>query len=302
ATLTRLLTGATFVKELNILSSSEQGWLEGYTYQNNDKSIHVLFLNSTPQSKVTLSTPDEFLLSIDVMGNETRLIPTNGKVQFNLEQNLPIFIIGKINDAPEPVKYPEDTLLKEVEIPLQNPNFEQDELSSGNIVGWNVMTDEITAKGDKKGGFLVSLDSSSPHEGRKSLRMEAKTLTKWYGVRQEIPLTLLPVPKEDEYLVFKVSCMGKGKEVYGKGLGYTIAFRKEDFSRIHFFGSTYFGYGGTYDWKELSGTHKLKTIPLGTERISMEFHLAKSTGILWLDQIKVLVQLWKSGSPTRSTP
>jgi hypothetical protein len=66
-------------------------------------------------------------------------------------------------------------------------------------------------------------------------------------------------------------------------------------SRLYFMGSPYFGFGGTFDWKELSGTHKLEGWVPGADRLTLDLLMGKSTGTLWMDQVKMSVQLWKTG-------
>lgn len=117
--------------------------------------------------------------------------------------------------------------------------------------------------------------------------------TGWYGITQNLPLDQIPRPGPGEYLRFKVSIFAKGEKVYGKGLGYTLAFRRADFSRFYFTGSPYFGFGGTYEWKELRGENDVKIWQEETRHLSLDLIMGLSTGTLWVDDVSVTVQLWR---------
>lgn len=296
ATLIRNLAGANYVKELNVTSDSSQGWLQGSSYSRSGQMINLFFLNATERATVTFVTKESSLKLIDVMGNEEPITPKDGRVSVEMTKSLPLIVLGKLEDKPGAVQRPTDKLVREVEINLENADFEAASIDGGKIPGWRHMVNEEGAHGSMTGKFTAALDRDVKMQGQQSLRFEAKELTKWYGVSQEIPLALVPRPGPDEYLTFKVSLMVKGNQVNGKGMGYTLAFRRADMTRIYFMGSSYFGFGGTFDWKELSGSHQLAQWVPDTEKITLDLLMGKATGTLWVDRVKISVQLWKTAN------
>ncbi|MDP0497784.1 MAG: hypothetical protein Q7Q73_16400 [Verrucomicrobiota bacterium JB024] len=294
ATLVRELAGARYVRPLNITDASKAGWLRGYAFERDGQSVNVLFLNGGTDSPITLQTATPALQLVDVMGNTTELPAKDGEVNFTMSPELPVFILGAISDAPGTPVIPQDTLVREIVIPLENPGFELDPEAISDIPGWSVMANE---QGDGNALsnriFLVSADTDKAHSGQVSARMDALQPTQWYGLSQELPVGLIPRPGPNEYLLFTVSCYARGENIFGKGLGFTLAFRQPDFTRVYFSGSGYFGFGGTYEWKELTATRRLDVWPEQAERITLDLLLGKSTGTVWIDDVTVTVQLWK---------
>lgn len=295
ATLIRQLAGADYVKELNVTRDTSQGWLQGVAFARGGQAINLLFLHAAEKATVTLITKEAQLKWVDVMGNEEPLSVKDGKATIEMTKALPVIILGKLEDKNGVVQRPADNLVREVEITLENPGFEA-EASLDKIPGWRRMVNEDGASNLKGGKFSVNPDHEIVAQGKQSVRFDAPELTQWFGLSQEIPLALIPKPAADEYLVFKVSAMVKGSKVNGKGMGYTLAFRKADMTRLYFMGSPYFGFGGTFDWRELSGSHQLREWVPGTERLTLDLLMGKATGTLWLDQVKVSIQLWKTAN------
>lgn len=293
ATLIRMLAGASYVKELNVTSDVAQGWAQGCSFARDGQVVNVLFLNAADKTLMTLRTKETALKVVDVMGNAETMPVKDGQAVLEITKALPVIVLGKLEDKPGPVQRPVDKLVREVEITLENPAFEA-EMTGEKVPGWRLMVNEENSGAAKESRFTVQADRLVMSEGKQSVRFDAPELTQWYGISQDIPLALIPQPSVNEYLVFKVSAMVKGTNVKGKGMGYTLAFRKANMTRLYFTGSPYFGFGGTFDWKELSGSHELREWVPGTERVTLDLLMGKSTGTMWLDQIKVTVQLWKT--------
>lgn len=297
ATLVRELAGAEFVEDLNLVSRASAGWGQGFAFERDGTPINVVFLNAGSTGTLRLSTDEDSLELVDVMGNRTTVPVNGGELTVEIDPLLPLIVIGEIHgDTGEPA-LPQDQLIEEIVINLKNPGFEERD----GISGWRLLIDETGRQRELDGapGFSVSRDNSVRHSGGGSARIDARLPSGWYGITQDLPMDIIPVPAGGQYLVFKVSAFAKGEEVHGKGLGYTLAFRRGDFSRFHFMGSPYFGFGGTYDWKELSGEHRLRMWQSETRRISLDIILGLSTGTAWVDDVKVTVQLWQeSGTYT----
>jgi hypothetical protein len=123
--------------------------------------------------------------------------------------------------------------------------------------------------------------------------MDATQPTLWYGISQKLPMDQMPRPGPGEYLKVKFSCYAKGRELHGKGLGYTLVYRGAGGAQLQFAGSPYFGFGGTYDWKQLVHEHRIDSFPEGTQRIDVDIQLGKTAGTVWVDDVEYVVQLWR---------
>jgi hypothetical protein len=293
-TLVRHLAGAKFIAPLNITRAASEGWAQGFSFERDGRQVNVLFLTATTPATVTLNTADESLTAVDVMGNSTVLRAENGTVRVDMNPVLPLIVLGTATGAPGAAEIPQDILVKETVLTLTNPDFEAPPSTDGTPPGWRMITDEKTGLAKATDGtFIVKTDAAIKHGGKQALTMEASVRTKWYGASGQVPMDQVPRPTASEYLVFKVSCFAKGEKLDGKGLGYTLSFRRASGERIYFNGSTFFGFGGTYDWKELSGQNKVRVWPAATEQITFDLLLGKSTGRVWIDDVQVTAQLWR---------
>jgi hypothetical protein len=295
ANLVSQLAGAKFMRPLNLTKRSSTGWAQGFAFERDGQQISVLFLHGTKPGRVTVNSAQSELRVADVMGNVSKLPVHNGKADIEMDSQLPIFVLGPIIGDGGDVEVPSDEKMREIVIHLKNPDFEE----SNSLSGWHVLINEQgSGQGDASGNssFTVTPDTDIKHRGSASARFDAPTPTGWYGLTQDLPLDQIPRPASGEYLKFQVSLFAKGAAVHGKGLGYTLAFRRADFSRFYFTGSHYFGFGGTYDWKELAGENELNVWQDETKRLSLDIILGLSTGTVWVDDVKVAVQLWKKAS------
>ena len=105
----------------------------------------------------------------------------------------------------------------------------------------------------------------------------------------------IPVPKAGQYAVFKVSYDQKAENVVGTGAGLTLAFRAADMRRVSFGGGNWDK--GTFGW-----THKtwqsgpMPNFHRDTRLITLEFYLGVATGKVWIDNVKVEVELWQKSN------
>jgi hypothetical protein len=293
ATLVRSLASARYVEQLNLVHSADTGWGQGFAFEREGQRVNVIFLHGTAPTTVRLYSTEPELLVMDVMGNGTRLPVIGGVAKFSMAPDLPRFVIGRVTGEPGEIAIPRDTLLTENVLKLRNPGFEEEPTGAG-INGWGIMTDDQGQRDAASANrFVVSLDHTMHRNGAQSVHMEATSPTKWDGVTQSLPSAQIPRPGPGEYLVFKVSVFARGEAIHGKGLGYTLSFRRPGGERLVFLGSSYFGFGGTYDWKELAGENRLDVWPDGADRVTLDLLLGLSTGHLWIDDVSVTVQLWK---------
>lgn len=297
ANLIHHMAGAVFTGDLNVTTRSEKGWLRGLSFEKGGEPLHALFLNANRPCRVTLNTEDQSVVVVDVMGNLRNLPAEDGIVSFEMDPILPVFVLGQISGDPGNLQIPEKHLLSEKELSLGNGGFEE------GIDGWRPMIDETTGSSTlSTTGFTVSIDSEIRTEGQQSIRFDATEPTRWYGVSQNLPLDEIPIPRKGEFLVFEVSLEAKGEQVDGKGLGFTLAFRDGDFTRFRFIGSPYFGFGGTFDWKPMREQVRIETWPEGTEQLSLDILMGLSTGTLWVDDIRVVVQHWREALSDSEIP
>jgi hypothetical protein len=294
ANLVSQLAGAKFMRSLNLTTRSSTGWAQGFAFERDGQQISVLFLHGTKPGRVTVNSPQSKLRVVDVMGKVSELPVRNGQADVEMDSQLPIFVLGPIIGDAGSVKAPSDEKVREIVLHLKNPDFEE----ANPLSGWRVLINEQGAQGEASANsaFTVTPDTDIKYRGVAAARFNAPSPTGWYGITQDLPLDQIPRPGPGEYLKFQVSLFVKGAAVHGKGLGYTLAFRRADFSRFYFTGSPYFGFGGTYDWKELAGENELNVWQDETRRLSLDIILGLSTGTVWVDDITVRVQLWKKAS------
>ncbi len=294
ATLIRLTGNADFEKELNITRNVDSGWLEGYRCKEGDKVINIIMLNDSPGGKATFKTPDKSLKLIDVMGNETVITPVNGKFELLMEENLPVFIAGGLVENEGAVKHPEPQLVSRKFLTLTNGNFEAT-LNNGRIPGWNTVTDGMSIADAVMNSFAVKLDAENKAEGKYSLFMSSEKQTQWYGVLCQLPMNEIPNPKPGEYVIFNVTYKQKGENIVGTGAGLTLGFRADDMRRVSFGGGNWDK--GTFDWTAKSFITKPYTsFHKDCKKITLEFYLGIATGKVWIDDVKVEVELWRKSN------
>ncbi|EIQ01257.1 hypothetical protein OpiT1DRAFT_05831 [Opitutaceae bacterium TAV1] len=291
ATLTNQLAGAKFVRALNLSTAASNGWVQGFVFNRNGEQVNMLIPHGEKPVRVTLKTSsDKTLRIVDVMGNESPLTVTAGTAVAEMDGVLPLIVIGPVAGESGEPRLPTDKLISERKLPLKNPGFED----AQPLAGWRLLIDEAGRNENAKSeGFRILVDTQVKHSGKASAFYDAPIPTRWYGLCQDLPLDQIPRPGPGEYLKFKVSMFAKGEKVYGKGLGYTLAFRRADFSRFYFTGSPYFGFGGTFDWKELAGEKQVNVWQDETKRLTLDIIMGISTGRLWVDDVQVSVELWR---------
>ncbi|MBN8218349.1 MAG: hypothetical protein J0L75_17020 [Spirochaetes bacterium] len=290
ATLVRTLAGARFVKEPNLAGVSDRGWVEAYAFQRDGRTATVLFLNLAPRATLVLPTPDASLTLLDPMGTERPLVAKGARASFEMDGGLPMVVFGRIQELPGNFVPPTNTLLSVKHFDLPNAGFEEAG-EPQSVPGWKIY--DTTALSQTPPRLVPAIVSRGAHGGKRCLELASPTRTLWDGIAYDIPVSELPALGEGEYLVFKVSLFAKGEAVKGMGLGYTLAFRKADGDRLNFRGSPYFGFGGTFDWKELAGQEKIERILPGSAKLAFEILLGKSSGTVWVDDVRLSVEHWK---------
>jgi Glycosyl hydrolase family 10 len=288
ATLVRMLVGSDPIKELNITSKVQQGWLQGFAFKKAGKILNVIWLNGTDESNVVLESPEKTLELIDIMGRSRKLLVKNGKISFKMR--MPVYIIGKLNDDPGKIEYPKPKLIKTVKLKIPNAGFEI-KAQQYKIPGWKVVINEIKGKYSSKKGFRVFADNKVSKSGQQSLCLDAKTKTKWWGVLCRLPMDKIPEPKAGQYVEFIVNYDQKGKNIVGIGSGVTFGFRKKNMHRVTAKGGNW--ERGNFDWTRRRLRKTFDNFHPETEVMTLEFYLGLSTGTVWFDNIEVEVKLWQ---------
>jgi hypothetical protein len=288
ATLIRMLVGSDPIKELNITRKAKQGWLQGFTFKKAGKTINVIWLNDTNESKVTLESPEKMLELVDVMGRSRKLPVKNGQISF--EMRTPVYVLGRLNDDPGKIEYPKPKLIKTVKLKIPNAGFEI-KAQQDKIPGWKVVINEINGRYSFKKGFRVFADDKVRKNGQQALCFKATAKTNWWGVLCRLPMDKIPVPKVGQYVEFIVSYDQRGKNIVGTGSGATLGFRRENMSRVNFAGGNW--QCGTFDWTRRTVHKTFGYFHPETKIISLEFYLGKSTGTVWFDNVEVEVKLWQ---------
>lgn len=229
------------------------------------------------------------------MGRESPLTVTSGTSSLTMDGRLPLIIRGTLTEASTAIEKPVDQLLSTTAITLANPSFESSGYTLNTIPGWNLMPG-----GSAQTTCLsVNVDTAEYTDGSKSLRYDtiSSAYTTWYGVSQTLTAgtgaTIAP-PGEDEYLVFKVTGKVKGLHISGTGLGCTLNFRDSSNAVLLFLDSSYYGYNDTFGWKDFTMTRRLPYWPTDTNKVTLEFLFAYAIGHVWLDDVGMTVERWKS--------
>lgn len=295
ATLIRLTGDGEFEKELNLTANADSGWVEAYRVRSGSGTVNVILLNDTDKARVTLPSSAETLRLVDVMGRETTVPVRDGKLMLAMREDTPLFVLGEIGENPGPVKHPEPQLVEKKMLNIANADFELAE-ENGRIPGWSKLLDEtrLTVPAGEH-SFTVAIDRAEKAAGERSVRMESGKQTRWYGILCKLPMSEIPVPKAGQYVVFKVSYDQKAENVVGTGAGLTLAFRAADMRRVSFGGGNWDK--GTFGW-----THKtwqsgpMPNFHRDTRLITLEFYLGVATGKVWIDNVKVEVELWQKSN------
>ena len=296
ATLIRLTGAGVFEKELNLTANADSGWVQAYRIKNGDEIVNVVMLNDTDTADVTLPSDAAELKIVDVMGRETIMPVKDGKLVVKMREDTPIFVIGEVAENPGPVRHPEPQLVETKVLNITNADFELAEVD-GRIPGWSTLVDEVKLSDRDIGrhSFSVVLDSTEKASGEKSIRMESEVQTKWYGILCKLPMAEIPVPKAGQYVVFKISYDQKAENVVGTGAGLTLAFRAADMRRVSFGGGNWDK--GSFDWTHKTWSSKpMPNFHRDTKMITLEFYLGVSTGKVWIDNVKVEVELWQKSN------
>lgn len=284
ATLIRLLIGADFVRELNVISQSDQGWLKAYAFHNPrlKRNVNVMMLNAVENAVVTLKTPDNAVTLVDATGSEKELPARDGQVTFQVGE-LPFFVIGEITDNPGEIVYPQDQMTKSLIYPLNNPGFEEPFTGPRDIPHWDSLLDP---------SCMSVLESAAPHEGNHALRVTIqKGVDIFSGIGQMVDITPYMINLgADEYLQLKASCEIKRDALVGRGAAFSISFYGRDGNRLSWRETLY--EPGTHDWRR--DTLVIDRIPDGTVKIRIEFWTAPMvTGSYELDDMSLEIQTWE---------
>jgi len=294
ATMIRMIGDAEPVKELNVTKLSDKGWLEAYSYLKGGKTLSLVILQDAAEGTAILDCPGETQVQVvDVMGRSFTAPVENSKLTLKMKGTRPLFVCAALKEQPGPVEHPKPVVVKELELPLENPSFESQE--SGRIPGWSVFSDEVGGGSQKSmERFQAFIDISQGCGGAQSLCFSATKQTEWYGVMCKLPLNMVPRPQTGQSLEIEISYDQKAKDVKGVGAGINIAFRKKDFSRIWYACGNWDQ--GSFDWTHKSFKAKIQEIPAETEFITLEPTLGKSTGTVWYDNFKPTLRLWQTGA------
>ncbi len=296
ATLIRLTGDGDFEKELNLTHNASSGWVEAYRVRSSAGIVNVIMLQDTVKADVTLKTNAGQLKIVDVMGRERTVPVKEGKLVLPMQGDIPVFVIGELLENPGPVKHPEPQMVLKKELKIANPGFEEP-VKNNRIPGWVKLVDErgLKQSGSDKVPFTVALENKNPKDGKNSLHFYSDFPTKWYGVLCHLPVRDIPVPKAGQYVIFKISYDQKGEKVIGTGAGLTLAFHSKNMERVDFGGGNW--HKGSFDW-----THKVWTsrkydhFHRDTRFITLEFYLGEATGKVWIDNVKVEVELWQKSN------
>ena len=293
ATLIRLTAAGVWEKELNVTANAERGWLQGYLCRNGKRRVNVLLLNDTEESEVVLRSPESILKLVDIMGNERTLPTVSGQIKLTMKQNEPLFVIGELLENPGEVKHPEPKLVLKRELTLPNAGFEA-AVKNGRLPGWGIVVDEMSGKGKLPDSFKVESDFAVKSSGSAAIRLSSGVQTGWYGILLKLPMKEIPVPAAGEYVIFKISYDQKGESVLGTGCGLTLAFRDADMKRVSYGGGNWDQ--GTFDWTAKSWSGKYDRFHRDTRQITLEFYLGQSVGTVWLDNVRVEIELYRKGN------
>ena len=292
ATLIRQTAAGNFERELNLTRNASKGWVEAYRIAVPGGTVNLVMLNDADTATVTFESPDTSVIITDVMGVETVLPVENGKIKLSMHEDQPLFIHGELRENPGPVKHPEPELVLSRTLSLKNGSFEQ--VNGDQIAGWSTVVDETGGKGGKA-PFLVEPDEMEKTAGKRSLKMSSEIQTRWYGILCELPMSEIPTPEAGEYLVFKISYDQKGEKIVGTGAGVTLAFRSADMRRLGFNDGNWAR--GTFDWTSRQRvSRQYPAFPRGTEKVTLEFYLGIATGTVWIDNVKVDIELYRKSN------
>lgn len=295
ATLIRLTGDGVFEKELNLTANADSGWVEAYRVKSGNGIVNIIMLNDTDKAKVILPSTAEKLRIVDVMGREATVPIREGKLILEMREDTPVFVIGEIGENPGPVKHPEPRLVEKKVLNIPNADFESVE-EKGNIPGWSRLLDEKSLKSvSGEHAFTVTADRVVKSSGNASVRMESAVQTRWYGILCKLPMAEIPVPKAGQYVIFNVSYDQKVEEVVGTGAGLTLAFRAADMRRVNFGGGNWVK--GTFDWtRKVWRSSPMSNFHRDTKMVTLEFYLGVATGKVWIDNVKVEVELWQKSN------
>jgi hypothetical protein len=289
ATLIRMTAEGVFERELNLIKNSSSGWVEAYLVKNGERNINIIMLHDTNKAKVWLHSPEVELEIMDVMGNSHKVLVSNGKIELIMHEDSPLFVIGKVSDNPGQAIHPEPKLVQELMLTLKNPGFEF--ISENKIDHWGRLTDEIAGSAGNDVTFVITTDTFEKTEGEHSVKMVANKQTKWYGILTELPWNKIPKPKTGEFMIITITYDQKTENVIGTGAGVTLAWRKKDMTRVSWGDGNWTH--GSHDWMTMTKSFRLDSIPQGAEKAYLEFYMGKATGIVWIDNVNVKVELYR---------
>lgn len=284
ATLIRMLIGTNFVRELNVISQSDRGWLKAFAFHNPrlKRNINVMMLNAVKNAFITLKTPDSTITLVDITGNEKELTAKEGKISFPAGE-LPFFLIGEISDNPGKIIYPQDQMTRSLLFPLKNPGFEESVAGPRDIPGWDSLLDPA---------HMSVTESLTRDEEDHALRVTIqKGVEVFSGIGQMVDITPYMVNLgADEYLKIKASCEIKRDALIGRGAAFSISFYNQDGDRLSWQETLY--EPGSHDWRR--DTLIVDKIPEGTKKIRIEFWSAPMvTGSYELNDMSLEIQTWE---------
>lgn len=292
ATLIRMTAEGTFERELNLTKNASSGWVEAYLVKNGGRDINIVMLNDTDQARIHLESPEKQLEIMDEMGNSRTVPVSGGRIELDMREDSPLFVIGKVTENPGPVEHPEPQLVEKRTLTLANPGFEL--VSADRIDGWRKMTDEKNGS-DGSLPFTVSSDNTQKTEGTRSVKMAADTQTRWYGILTVLPWSEIPKLKAGEFLLLTITYDQKIEHVEGTGVGITLGWRQNDMKRVAWSDGNWTR--GTHDWTAKSITFRVEDgLPRNAEKATLEFYLGVATGSVWIDNVKVEIELYRKSN------
>lgn len=269
ATLIRLLHAAKFDRTLNLVKNSDNGYMKGFRFLNSDgRPVNVIWLNAAPAAKCKIKS-DTPLTLVDAMGRERELLPVKGEIQLQLDE-LPVFLLGDVKDAPGAPVYPVDQLLRSIPVPLKNPEF-------AGMNGWQSTFDPAVAE-VSTGDGAVKIIVNAPGE------------TQFKCIFQRIDLEpYMAQLKPGEYYKLRLTARHRRGDVSGRGSTLAGILYNAEGKR---FGSMEDSYrAGTHNWRDVD---LAQTLPAQTRSVGVEYYVApQTTGTFEFTAPVCELELWK---------
>jgi len=280
ATIIRFLKDSTPIRELNITDHSGDGWLQGFEFVRDGKTINAIWLNRAKKANVHFETAQNAIDVVDMMGRSKTLVPQDGKIEFTI--TTPVFIIGKLKDNPGEVLYPQPVLISTIDCSPANSGFEN-VTSTEMLSGWAI----------KKYPTYFASIADGGKDSAKALRADSvEKLSDWWPLRYSIRMSDIPALKQAQSITVSVDYDEKGQDIKGIGTTCAIAVTDQDGNRLRWKDNPDWG-RGMYDWCSKHFEWKIDNLSQNKEQLVVEFYLGKATGTVWWDNIKITVSVYE---------